>query len=88
MNRSSRPIHENHETMQIQEGPPYQGLSEARRGSGRLLIRTLIRRGGAPSGAAEFITDNQEVVTFHYSHPFSWEIPKIFFLTLLLGFGM
>jgi hypothetical protein len=39
----------------IGEGPPPQGLSEARRGK-EVFFQLLIRRGGAPSGAAAFIT--------------------------------
>ena len=46
------------------EGSPPQGLSEARRGRDVLLplsanvLQKLIRRGGAPPGAAVFIADN------------------------------
>ncbi len=42
----------------------------------QIYLPTLIRRGGAPSGAAGFIANNQEVKTFHYvrlSTLFLWE---------------
>ncbi len=57
----------------------------------QICIQTLIRRGGAPSGAAGFIANIYEEYTFHYSHlvnVFSWEILTIFFLTLSGGYGM
>jgi hypothetical protein len=52
-----------HRTMKIikprnfKEETPPQGFSEARRGS----AVTLIRHGGAPSGAAGFIANNKEI---------------------------
>ncbi len=48
----------------------------------QICLLTLIRRGGAPSGAAGFITNNYEELTIHYSHLFnliSWEILTLFF---------
>jgi hypothetical protein len=47
-----------HEHQSIYEGHPPQGLSEARRVMGASILKFLlflIRRGGAPSGAAAFI---------------------------------
>jgi hypothetical protein len=35
------------------------------------MLRTLIRCGGAPSGAAGFITNNYEELTIHFTHLFN-----------------
>ena len=53
----------------IRKSSPPQGLFEARRGknfSSIFLIRSLIRRGGAPSGAAGFIVTECKTGKFPY----------------------
>jgi len=34
----------------------------------QIYLQIPIRRGGAPSGAAGFIANNLELLTFHYAH--------------------
>jgi hypothetical protein len=56
MNESSHPMHEKSLKVHIWDGSPPQGLSLGTAGQGGFSsFPSLIRRGGVPSGAAEFI---------------------------------